>query len=204
MSVVNVGVGADGLLAAKEALEAPADQFGNDGRVEQLWAMKAMEHAEVYFNLLCSVDPGRLKLTGSAEQDDAVFKDLQESFPSLNVQCLTEADLKSDTQKAKWREFSERYKHIEDYSLGCLFRLDCSQDYSEQNSIIVLKIQFFALEIARNRGGFNDAIRTNFKPTPRKKREVISAPSVTKGGVPMSEVEAELQQIIMGNHQMLR
>jgi hypothetical protein len=197
MSVMNVG--ADGLLAGMEALQQPAEEFGNDGRVEQLWAMKAMEHAEVYFNLLCSVDPGRLKLTGSAEQDEAILKDLKESFPDLNVQCLTEEDIKSESEKVKWREFAERYKHIEDYSLGCLFRLDSSQDYSEHNSIIVLKIQFFALEIARNKAGFNDAIRTNFKPTPRKKRE---QPKAAAGG--MSEVEAELQQIIMGNHAMLR
>ena len=33
-----------------------------------------MEHAEVYFNLLCSVEPSRLKLTGSQESDDAIYK----------------------------------------------------------------------------------------------------------------------------------
>ncbi len=33
------------------------------------------------------------------------------------------------------------------------------KDYSEENSIIVIKVQFLALEIARNREGFNDEIR---------------------------------------------
>jgi hypothetical protein len=33
------------------------------------------------------------------------------------------------------------------------------KDYSEENSIIVIKVQFLALEIARNREGFNDDIR---------------------------------------------
>ena len=46
--------GAEGLLAGASQLNAPADEYGNDSRVEALWAMKAMEHAEVYFNV--SVD----------------------------------------------------------------------------------------------------------------------------------------------------
>ncbi len=66
---MNHGVGADGLLAAQSALQGSAENYGNDPRLEQLWAMKAMDHAEVYFNLLCSVDPSRLKLTG----DDTFF-----------------------------------------------------------------------------------------------------------------------------------
>ena len=42
------------MLAGASQLNAPADEYGNDSRVEALWAMKAMEHAEVYFNV--SVD----------------------------------------------------------------------------------------------------------------------------------------------------
>ena len=43
--------GAAGLLAGAGQLSQPAEDFGNDSRVEALWAMKAMEHAEVYFNV---------------------------------------------------------------------------------------------------------------------------------------------------------
>ena len=43
--------GAEGLLAAQSVLSASPDNFGNDSRVEALWAVKAMEHAEVYFNV---------------------------------------------------------------------------------------------------------------------------------------------------------
>ncbi len=42
---------ASGLLSAAETLSKPSEEFGNDSRVEALWAMKAMEHAEVYFNV---------------------------------------------------------------------------------------------------------------------------------------------------------
>ena len=213
MSIQNLGVGAEGLLAAKSALSAPSDQFGNDGRVEELWAMKAMEHAEVYFNLLCSVEPSRLKLTGNKDRDDDIYKDFKETFPSLNVAKFSEEDLKSESAKAAWRTFSERYKDVEDYSLGCLLRLDSSKDYTEDNTALAIKIQFFAIEIARNRDGCNDSLRSNFKPKQRTARtkqpaETTSpapaAPVITQGGVNMTEVEFELQQIFGGTHPLLK
>ena len=40
MSIANYGVGADGLLAAQSAMSGSSDDYGNDSRVEQLWAMK--------------------------------------------------------------------------------------------------------------------------------------------------------------------
>ena len=38
----NQGVGAEGLLAAQSVLAADGDEFGNDGRVEHLWVLKAI------------------------------------------------------------------------------------------------------------------------------------------------------------------
>jgi hypothetical protein len=45
----------------------------------------------------------------------------------------------------------------QDYNFGTLLRLDASQDYSEANSTIVPRIQFLAIEIARNKEGANKA-----------------------------------------------
>jgi len=101
MALNNLGVGPEGLLAAQSVMEGDPNMLGNDSRVEELWAIKAMEHAEVYFNLLCSVEPARLKLSGSQELDDQLYKDFKESFPHLNIAKLTEDDLK--TEKAKGR-----------------------------------------------------------------------------------------------------
>ena len=47
--------GAEGLLAAASTLGRPLEEFGNDERVEALWAIKAMEHAEVYFNVKANI-----------------------------------------------------------------------------------------------------------------------------------------------------
>jgi hypothetical protein len=83
--------------------------------------------------------------------------------------------------------------------------LDSSQDYSEENTVIAVKIQFLAIEIARNRDGHNAALRSNFKPKPRKPRQQAApAQEVTRGGVNMSEVEMELQQVLTGSHPMLQ
>ena len=122
----NQGVGAEGLLAAQSVLAADGDGFGNDGRVEHLWVLKAIgdcclfqflcrsnnlfnafsEHAEVYFNLLCAIDPKMLnKLSGSRETDDEIYADFQKSFPDLNVGKFSEDDIKSEKAKAEWREF---------------------------------------------------------------------------------------------------
>lgn len=38
-------------IKQQDVLNKPADEFENDEMVENLWAMKAFEHAEVYFNV---------------------------------------------------------------------------------------------------------------------------------------------------------
>lgn len=107
---------------------------------------------------------------------------------------------------------------MEDFSFATLLRLDASKDYSEENSIIVTKIQFYAIELARNKEGHNDSVRGNFKPTPRGKRRGVTttttaasagagqtATTTGSGQRPIvSEVERELQQIIGGQHSLLQ
>nr|CAG4641321.1 EOG090X0HAI [Eulimnadia texana] len=162
-------VGAEGLMAGAGLLGRPAEEFVNDSTIEALWAMKAFEHAEVYFNLLCSVDPKLLKLT---KVDNDIYKDFREQFPALDITKLTEDELKSPEAKERWRPFCDNYKDlVEDFNYATLLRLECGKEYSEANSVIVPRVQFLAIELARNREGFNDSIRQNFKPKPRTQRQ---------------------------------
>lgn len=62
-------------------------------------------------------------------------------------------------------------KEIEDYSFATLVRLDARGEYSEANTVIVTRIQFLCIEVARNRESHNDSIRTNFKPKPRSAKK---------------------------------
>ncbi|KDR21351.1 hypothetical protein L798_04431, partial [Zootermopsis nevadensis] len=137
--------------------------------VEIVWAVKAFEHAEVYFNILCSVDPKLLKLT---PHDEDIYRAFREEFPDIRVDKLDEDQLKSPEAKEKWRPFCEKFKDVvEDYSFGTLLRLDHSGEYSEQNSILVTRIQFYAVELSRNREGLNDCIRSKFKPQKSSKSQ---------------------------------
>ncbi|CRK93093.1 CLUMA_CG006601, isoform A [Clunio marinus] len=147
------------ILAWQDILKRPAEEFGNDSMLEELWAKKAFEHAETHFNLLCSVDPRLLKLSPF---DDIIFTAFRDEFPDLKVDVLNEDDLKNDLSKMKWRNFIERFNKLEDYSFGTLIRADASKEFSPENSIFVVRLQFLAIEIARNREGFNDSIRNKF------------------------------------------
>lgn len=58
----------------------------------------------------------------------------------------------------KWRKFCEEMKQLEDFSFGTLLRLKAKEEYSEENTILVTRVQYLAIEIARNREGFNDFV----------------------------------------------
>lgn len=108
------------------------------------------------------MDPKLLKLTA---HDDQIYKTFRETFPNLSVKKINEENMKSIEGKNQWRPFCEQFKDIvEDYSMGTLLRADCTAEYTEENSILSTRIQFYAIELARNREGFNDCIRENFKP----------------------------------------
>ncbi|XP_005812650.1 protein PBDC1 [Xiphophorus maculatus] len=152
-------LGVEGASAAAHALSLPAEAYGNDPRLEAMWAMKAYNHAEVYFNLISSVDPKFLKLT---KVDDQIYLSFRETFKDLDVKRLKEEDLKSDEAKQTWRPFCNQFEGIvEDFNYGTLLRLDCEKDYSEDNTIFATRVQFFAVEIARNREGHNDTVFTS-------------------------------------------
>uniref|UniRef100_A0A8C6J407 Polysaccharide biosynthesis domain-containing protein n=1 Tax=Melopsittacus undulatus TaxID=13146 RepID=A0A8C6J407_MELUD len=142
--------------AAAQALSLPAEAFGNDPRVELAWAIKAHQHAEIYFNLISSVDPKFLNLT---KVDDQIYSEFRATFRDLRVEVLDPEELKSEPAKEKWRPFCLRFQGlVEDFNYGTLLRLDCRGGYTDDNSIFATRIQFFAIEIARNREGWNSAV----------------------------------------------
>ncbi|NXO46775.1 PBDC1 protein, partial [Locustella ochotensis] len=65
-------------------------------RVELAWAMKAHQHAQVYFNLISSVEPKFLRLT---QLDDGIYEEFRRSFPELRVDVLDPEELKSEPAK---------------------------------------------------------------------------------------------------------
>ncbi|XP_068891473.1 protein PBDC1 [Aphelocoma coerulescens] len=158
------GLGPGEAAAAAQALALPAESFGNDPRVELAWAMKAHQHAQVYFNLISSVDPKFLSLT---KVDDRIYEEFRKTFRDLRVDVLDPEELKSEPAKAKWRPFCLRFEGVvEDFNYGTLLRLDSRREYTEENTIFATRIQFFAIEIARNREGWNDEVYSSAREPP--------------------------------------
>jgi hypothetical protein len=143
-----------------EIFSSPADEFVNDPEIEHVWAMKAIEHMTVYFNLISSMPASQLRLTS---KDDLILGVFEQQFPDFRVDVITEPCLKSDEAKAKWRQFCNQFEHeVDDFNWATMLRLNCAEDYSESNTILVTRIQFLAIEIARNRRGLNDPIHEKF------------------------------------------
>ncbi|XP_046565697.1 protein PBDC1-like [Haliotis rubra] len=163
----DLGIG--GMQSAASALKSKAEDYVNQPDVELQWAVKAYAHAETYFNLITSVDPSILKLT---REDDEIYSKFRQEFPDFKVDVLTEDELKSEKAKEKWRPFCESFKgQTEDYNYGTLVRLDSAKDYSEENSILGLRIQFLAIEIARDREGHNSQLRFTYNKKKAEKKE---------------------------------
>lgn len=80
------------------------------------------------------------------------------------MSTVDESDLKNSASKSKWRAFIEKFNKLDDFSYGTLMRGDASQDFGPHNSVLVVRAQFWAIEIARNREGYNDKIRYIYKP----------------------------------------
>lgn len=134
-------------------LDMDAARYQNNAEVEMIWAMKAQHQAETYFKLISAMDASRLRLT---KYDDDIYRQFKCYFKALKVDVIRVEDFKSEDAKLKWRPFCNMYEgKVEDFNFGTLLRIDCNKGYDEENTILVTRIQFYAVEIARNRRGLN-------------------------------------------------
>ncbi|EGO01256.1 hypothetical protein SERLA73DRAFT_179390 [Serpula lacrymans var. lacrymans S7.3] len=142
--------------------------------IEKQFAVKAVEHAQTYWNLLEKIPPADMKLT---KLDDEIYDHLMKTFPEFadpphdKLVRLDEDWLKSDDGKKKWRDFIQAYENkVKDYNFGSLIRTDARLEYGETNTIFVTRIQFLAIEIARNKMGLNDGAHEVAKADVEKER----------------------------------
>jgi hypothetical protein len=137
-----------------------AETADNLEDIEKQFAVKAVKHVETYWSLLEKVGGSKLKLT---KHDDDIFEQLIEDFPEFKdpakVAVISEEEMKSPSGKAKWRDFCEKFNQIEDYNFGTMLRTKANGEYDQEGTIFVVRIQFYAIEIARNRYGLNDWIK---------------------------------------------
>ncbi|EPS42187.1 hypothetical protein H072_3817 [Dactylellina haptotyla CBS 200.50] len=131
-----------------------ADNFED---IEKQFAVKTVMYMQTHFSLLESRKGSELKLT---KIDDEIYEHFKETFPEIDVsQKLDEGAMKSKEGKAKWREFINQYeKKVADFNFGTMLRDSPKADYDQHTTIFAVRMQFYAIEIARNKLGLNDWI----------------------------------------------
>jgi len=59
-----------------------------------------------------------------------------------------------------FRAFCNRYdKRLNDFNFGTMIRLRSAEAFGEHNSFFGVRVQFVAIELARNREGHNEVFR---------------------------------------------
>jgi hypothetical protein len=108
-----------------------------------------------YWSLLSKIKGSSLRLT---KLDDEIYTHLQTDFPEFDVsKPINEEEMKSPSGKQRWRDFMMKYeKTVKDYNFGTLVRIAPNMEYGEKETMFVPRMQFYAIEIARNKKGLND------------------------------------------------
>lgn len=133
------------------------EQAENFEDIEKQFAVKVVQHMETYWSILEKVPGSKLRLT---KFDDDIYEHLKKDFPEFDANAtINEDDMKSKEGKERWRKFINEYeKKVEDFNFGTMLRASPKTEYSQDGTIFVVRMQFYAIEIARNRQGLNDWI----------------------------------------------
>lgn len=115
-------------------------------------------HLEVYWKLLGHKKGSEFSLTA---QDDEIYEHLLRDFPEFQDpkagEFVDEDAMKSKTGKERWRKFMNSYeKTVDDFNFGTMLRRNAKEEYTEENTMFVPRMQFYAIEILRNKRHFND------------------------------------------------
>ncbi|KAI0204359.1 DUF757-domain-containing protein [Astrocystis sublimbata] len=134
-----------------------AENADNLEDIEKQFAVKAVQHLETYWAILKKVKGSALRLT---KMDDAIIEHLNTDFPDFDPSApIDENEMKNKAGKERWRKFMTAYeKKIDDYNFGTMLRTSPKVEYDQDTTIFVPRMQFYAVEIARNRAGLNDWI----------------------------------------------
>jgi len=110
-----------------------------------------------YWSILEKTRGSKLRLT---KYDDDIYKHFKNEFPDYDpTGTINEDEMKSKEGKERWRKFIAEYeKTIEDYNFGTMLRNNAKAEYNEEDTIFAVRMQFYAVEIVRNREGLNDWI----------------------------------------------
>ncbi|PGH31804.1 hypothetical protein GX50_05408 [[Emmonsia] crescens] len=135
--------------------------------MEKQFAVKAVQQMTTYWSLLETTRGSNLRLT---KMDDDIYEHFIAVFPDFDPEkTIDEDEMKSKEGKERWRTFLMAYdKKVDDYNFGTLLRANPKWEYGEHETIFAVRMQFYAIEIARNRAGLNDWIYERAHPEEKK------------------------------------
>lgn len=145
-----------------------ADQADNFEDIEKQFAVKAVQQMMTYWSILEKVRGSTLKLT---KIDDEIYEHFKREFPDWDATAtINEDEMKSPKGKERWRNFVNEYeKKIDDFNFGTMLRNSAKAEYDEKDTIFAVRMQFYAVEIVRNKEGLNDWIYEQNNPGEAKK-----------------------------------
>ena len=145
-------------MAALTSLNIKPEEAENFEEMEKQFAVKAVQHMSIYWSILEKMKGSKLRLT---RFDDEIHDHFKREFPDFDPTATIDEDqMKSKDGKERWRNFINVYgggEHkIEDFNFGTMLRRDPKFEYGEKETMFAVRMQFYAIEIARNRAGLND------------------------------------------------
>ena len=140
-----------------------AEEADNFEDIEKQFAVKVVQHVETYWSILEKVPGSKLRLT---KFDDEIYEHFKKEFPDFDASAtINEDEMKSKEGKERWRNFINTYeKKIDDFNFGTMLRANPKTEYDQEGTIFAVRMQFYAVEIARNRQGLNDWIYEKAHP----------------------------------------
>ncbi|EFE45084.1 hypothetical protein TRV_00109 [Trichophyton verrucosum HKI 0517] len=111
-------------------------------------AQNLEDQMSTYWAILERAPGSKLRLT---KLDDEIYESFKTEFPDFDpAATINEDEMKSKAGKEKWRNWMKQYEErVADYNFGTLLRANPKFEYGEKETIFVVRMQFYAIEIAR-------------------------------------------------------
>lgn len=163
------GMGGAGVVAAAdpsslsqaELEHMDSLEVENSGEIEMNGIMHAVEYMSDHWNMLVSSnDADALVLTADRAEDDRLYREFRAAFGAMDVLRTESRMLKDPRTQETWRAFMMAQDgRMEEFNMISLLRIDATLGYDDENTLLVPRVQFLAIEIARNREGVNDCAK---------------------------------------------
>lgn len=127
--------------------------------MEDRWLSEASLQASDYVDALVQLGPKAVFPTDKSEQFESdLYTMFRRFLPDLQVRVLDPDDpFRHFEDKDRWIPLLNRWQQrLPDSTILTMLRIDSHYGYSPENTYLVPKIKFYAIEVARNREGAND------------------------------------------------